>query len=161
NLGMKRKLAPITIGLGPGFNAGIDVDIIIETMRGHDLGRLIFSGIAQPNTGVPGMVGEESKLRVIYAPCDGNVEIIKGIGSIVKEGEIVAKVGEMSVKATIAGLVRGAIKEGYLAHKGMKIGDIDPRVEEYKNAYTISDKARALGGGVLEGILYLKNKKSN
>lgn len=162
NLGMTKDLAPITIGLGPGFIAGEDVDIVIETMRGHNLGRLIFKGSAQPNTGVPGMVGGESKLRVIYSPCDGNVEIIKDIGSIVKKDEIIGKVGEENIIATIDGLVRGAIRNGYCAHKGMKIGDIDPRIEEYENAYTISDKARALGGAALESILYLnkiKNRK--
>lgn len=159
NLGMKKDLAPITIGLGPGFVAGFDVDIVIETMRGHDLGRLIFSGSAQPNTGVPGMIGGESKLRVIYAPCEGRVKIIKDIGSVVKKEEVIGKVGDEDIKATIDGLIRGSIRDGYHAHKGMKIGDIDPRVEEYKNTYTISDKARALGGAVLEGILFLKRER--
>lgn len=159
NLGMNMEKAPITIGLGPGFIAGEDVDIVIETMRGHDLGRLIFTGSAKKNTGIPGMVGGESKLRVIHSPVGGIFKVITDIGSIVKKGDKIGYIGELEIVAPIDGLIRGIIKDGYNVIKGMKIGDIDPREEEYKNAFTISDKARSLGGAVLEGVLFLKKEK--
>lgn len=159
NLGVKRDLAPITIGLGPGFHAGKDVDIAIETMRGHNLGKLLFSGEALPNTGVPGMVGGESHLRVIYSEYQGELKIIRDIGEIVQTGEIIARVGDNPVRAKISGVIRGMIRDGYPVKKGMKIADIDSRKEEQGNCFTISDKARALGGAALEAYLYLKRIK--
>lgn len=158
NLGMKKDLAPITIALGPGFRAEADADIVIETMRGHDLGRLIFQGEALPNTGVPGLVGGESLLRVIYSEHEGVIEIIKDIGDIVEAGEVIAKIGTETVKATITGLLRGMITPGSRVKKGMKIADIDTRVEERGSCFTISDKARALGGASLEAYLILAEK---
>lgn len=158
NLGMKKELAPITIALGPGFEAGEDAHIVIETMRGHNLGKLLFKGEALANTGVPGMIGGESKLRVIYSENQGIIEIIRDIGDIVKKDEIIAKIGNKDVCSTIDGLIRGMITNGYYVKKGLKIADVDPRISEYDNCFTISDKARSLGGAVLEAILYLKNK---
>lgn len=160
NLGTKKTMAPITVALGPGFEAGVDVDIVIETMRGHNLGRLIFEGFAIENTGVPGEIAGFSKERVIHSPAEGIIENIKTIGDIVKAGEVIAKVGEEPIYASIDGLLRGIIKNGFLVNKGLKIADIDPRLKEVENYTTISDKARNIGGGVLEAILLVKNKKN-
>ena len=159
NLGTKKAMAPITVALGPGFEAGVDVDIVIETMRGHNLGRLIFEGFAIENTGVPGEIAGFSKERVIHSPVEGIIENIKTIGDIVKAGEVIAKVNDEPIYASIDGLLRGIIKNGFLVNKGLKIADIDPRLNEVANYTTISDKARNIGGGVLEAILLLKNKK--
>lgn len=159
NLGISKNLAPITIGLGPGFSAGKDVDIVIETMRGHNLGRLIFHGEALPNTGIPGLVGGESTLRVIYSDYEGELKIRKDIGEIVEEGDIIAEIDGNVVQAKISGVIRGMIRDGYPVKKGMKIADIDSRKSERENCFTISDKARALGGSVLEAYLYSKKIK--
>ena len=160
NLGMRPDLAPITVALGPGFFAEKDVDVVIETMRGHDLGRLIFQGEALPNTGVPGLVGGEAELRVIHSPCEGVLTIVKDIGDLVEQGDIIAKIGNEEVKATISGLIRGMITDGLYVKKGLKIADIDPRKDEYKNCFTISDKARTLGGAALEAVLCMRNIKN-
>jgi xanthine dehydrogenase accessory factor len=160
NLGTDRSLAEITIALGPGFEAAKDVDIVIETMRGHDLGRLIFKGMALKNTGVPGEIGGVSKDRVIYSPCDGIIKNIRDIGSILETGDIIAYIDDFEVKATISGVLRGLIRDESKVFKGLKIADIDVRLEEQKNCDTISDKARNIGGAVLEAILLLKNTKS-
>lgn len=155
NLGTSKDMAPITIGLGPGFVAGRDVDIVIETMRGHDLGKLIFSGKAMENTGTPGLIGGVSKERVIYSENSGIFRDGLKIGSQVMKGDILGYIDDTPLLAPIDGVLRGIIRDGFLVKKRFKIGDIDPRREEEKNSFTISDKARALGGSVLEGILYL------
>lgn len=154
NLGTNRNMAPITIALGDGFEAGKDVDIVIETMRGHNLGRIITKGSALKNTGIPGEIRGVSKDRVIYSPEEGKFFAIKKIGDIVKKDETIGFVDNIEVKGKISGILRGTIRDGYLVKKGMKIGDIDPRLEEKENCFTISDKARALGGAVLKAILY-------
>ncbi|MBU3105395.1 selenium-dependent molybdenum cofactor biosynthesis protein YqeB [Clostridium gasigenes] len=159
NMGTCKKMAPITIALGPGFNAGKDVDIVIETMRGHNLGKLIFEGSAIENTGVPGEIGGYSKERVIYSNNDGVIKNISNIGDIVEKGQVIALIGEENVLATISGILRGIIKDGTDVYKGLKIGDIDPRLKELENYNTISDKARSIGGGVLEAVLIMKNIK--
>lgn len=155
NLGTYINMAPITIALGPGFEAGKDVDVVIETNRGHNLGRLIFKGEAQADTGAPGNIGGYTKERVIYSPCDGVINNIREIGDIVKKEEPLAYVGDYIVRATIDGVLRGIIRNNSKVHKGLKIADIDPRLEERKNCFTISDKARTIGGGVLEALIYL------
>ena len=147
----------ITIALGPGFTAGEDVDVVIETARGHDLGRLIFHGQATKNTGIPGSIKGYSKERVIYSTCEGIIENIVDIGAVVKKNEIIAYVGKTPIKASMSGLLRGIIRNGSTIKKGLKIADIDPRLSEYSNSYTISDKARNIAGGVLEAILYMKS----
>lgn len=159
NLGTNKNMAPITIALGPGFNAGVDVDIVIETMRGHNLGRLIFEGFAKENTGVPGEIAGFSKERVIYSEAEGVIKNLKSIGDIVKQGEVLAMINKKEVLAPIDGLLRGLIKDGTNVNLGLKIGDIDPRLKEIENYTTISDKARNIGGGVLEAILIMKNSK--
>lgn len=154
NLGTSRDMAPITIGLGPGFTAGEDVDCVVETMRGHHLGKVIRQGAAIPNTGIPGNIGGYTAQRVIHAPASGKMHFLPGvgIGSLVKQGQIIAKVGETPVPATIGGVLRGLIREGFPVTKGLKIADIDPRPEQVAYCDTISDKARAIAGGVLEAL---------
>lgn len=159
NLGTKKDMAPITIGLGPGFTAGEDVDAVIETQRGHDLGRIILKGPATKNTGIPGVVGGYGIERVIHSPDTGVIKTISHISDTVKKGQTIAYIGETKVEASIDGILRGIIKNGYPVVKGLKIADIDPRIEEEKNCFTISDKARCIGGSVLEAILYLGRKE--
>ena len=159
NLGTNKEMAPITIALGPGFQAGVDVDVVIETMRGHNLGRLIFSGYAMPNTGVPGEIGGFSKERVIYSEANGKIKNISKIGDIVEKNQILAYIGDIKVLSPISGLLRGIIKDGTEVTKGLKIADVDPRLKEVENYTTISDKARNIGGGVLEALLMMKNIK--
>ena len=166
NLGTFRNMAPITIGLGPGFIAGADVDAVVETKRGHHLGRVILEGPAIANTGIPGIIGGYGAERVIHAPDSGPMQIAYdkkaaeiGIGSIVKKGQTIALVGDTPVIATLDGVLRGLIRPGYPVTKGLKIADIDPRLEQVSCCDTISDKARAVGGGSLEALLYLARKK--
>lgn len=162
NLGTHREMAPITIGLGPGFEAGKDVDAVIETMRGHDLGRIIYKGKAAENTGIPGMVGGYGKERVLRSPASGVMKAKKKITDTVKKGEVVAVIESekeaVPVTASIDGLLRGLLRDGFAVTEGFKIGDIDPRLEEYQNCFTISDKARCIAGAVLEAILHLKKE---
>ena len=164
NLGTSRDMASLTIALGPGFEAGVDCDYVIETMRGHNLGRIIEQGSAMANTGTPGVIAGYGKERVIHAPAAGIIEDINKIGDVVQQGEIIAyindKAGEMiPVPASISGLLRGIIRDGYEVCKGLKIADIDPRLEEHDNCFTISDKARAIGGSVLELVCADLKKK--
>jgi len=158
NLGTTLKMAPITVGLGPGFEAGKDVDIVVETMRGHDLGRLITKGKAMENTGVPGVIEGYGRERVIYSETEGIIENIRDIGDIVEKDEVVAHIDGAEVKAPLAGLIRGLIRDGYRVPKGFKIGDVDPRADQKRNCFTISDKARNIGGAALEAVLYLRRK---
>ena len=154
NLGTHMNMAPLTIALGPGFSAGSDVHAVIETMRGHNLGRIILSGSAQPNTGIPGKIAGYAQERVIHASHAGVMRHIHAIGDYVNQGETIAVIrgedGEHPVPASISGLIRGLIREGFDVPKGFKIADIDPRREEYANCFTISDKARCIAGSVLE-----------
>lgn len=158
NLRMRKDIAPITIALGPGFEGGKDVDAVIETQRGHNLGRVIFNGKAAENTGVPGVIKGYGKERVIHAPASGKLKIVYDIGSVVKKYEVIAYIDSVPVYASLTGLIRGMIKDGSIVEKGLKIIDIDPREEELKNCYTISDKARTISGGVVEALFYLMNR---
>lgn len=159
NFGTKRSMAPITIALGPGFSAPEDVDIVIETMRGHNLGRIIEEGRASENTGVPGIIAGFGIERVIYSDYSGVITNVEKIGNVVEKGDVIAVVGDNEIYASISGVLRGIIRDGYKVKKGLKIADIDPRISEKDNCFTISDKARNIGGAVLESILYLKKKK--
>ena len=202
NLGTRMDMAPLTIGLGPGFEAGRDVHYVIETMRGHDLGRIISEGSAAPNTGIPGMVGGYGLERVIRAPGAGIFRDGKDIGSFVKAGEVIGRIevpgsgteavettgaetpgsgaeavettgaetpgsgaeavettgaetpgsmaGTVEVRTVLTGVLRGIIRDGYPVTEGFKLADVDPRKEEQKNCFTISDKARCIAGSVLE-----------
>ncbi|MCZ9840387.1 selenium-dependent molybdenum cofactor biosynthesis protein YqeB [Brachyspira hyodysenteriae] len=162
NLGTNKSMAKYTIALGPGFIAGKDCDIVIETMRGHNLGRMYLEGEAIPNTGIPGNIGGKEAERVIHASSNGIIENVKNIGDFVKEKEVIAYINnnneKIEVLATFDGLLRGIIKDGFKVHKGLKIADIDPRKSEYDNCFTISDKARNLGGSVLTAMMYLYNR---
>lgn len=159
NLGTNMDMADMVIGLGPGFTAKKDVHFVIETKRGHDLGRILSEGCATPNTGVPGVIGGYGKERVIHANTGGVLRNKSNIGDWVKKGQVIAEIDGIPVLASIDGVLRGLIRDGYAVTKGFKIADIDPRVEEQKNCYTISDKARCIAGGVLECIFWQRSFK--
>ncbi|MBU2647663.1 EF2563 family selenium-dependent molybdenum hydroxylase system protein [bacterium] len=152
NLGTDRSEAPLVIGMGPGFTAGVDVHRVIETNRGHDLGRVLETGKAAENTGVPGNIEGHTIDRVLRAPCDGPFLTERSIGDPVRAGDAVGAVDSQTVRAEIDGVIRGLIRPGSTVHQGLKIGDIDPRGNR-SYCHTISDKARALGGAVLEAVL--------
>lgn len=162
NLGTNREMAPITVALGPGFEAGGDVDAVVETQRGHNLGRVLWQGTAAPNTGIPGTIGGYSKERVIYSPAAGILRNVCRITDTVKKGQTIAVIetdtGVVPVAASLDGLLRGLIRDGYPVPERFKIADIDPRTEEYHNCFTISDKSRCIAGGVLEAILQKKGE---
>lgn len=164
NLCTTIDMAPLVIGVGPGFTARQDVHLVIESMRGHNLARIITDGMAQPNTGVPGNIAGFTSERVIHAPAAGYIHDVRKIGDIVQKGDEIARIypdkgsfdNELSeyvpVNATITGIIRGLIREGYYFKKGFKIADIDPRESELTNCFTISDKARSIAGSVLEAV---------
>lgn len=154
NLSTDPTQAPVVIGVGPGFSVPQDCHCVIETQRGHDLGRCIYQGCAAKNTGIPGEIGGYTVERLLRAPCDGIFHPILAIGDIVKAGQTVAMVDDQSVTAQIDGIVRGLLQDNVPVKAGMKSGDIDPR-GCYEHCFTVSDKARAVGGGVLEAILHL------
>lgn len=154
NLGTTRDLAPVVIGVGPGFTAQVDCDAAVETMRGHYLGRVYYEGSPIPNTAVPGLIGGYAGERVMRAPADGVFEPCVEIGAQVAAGDVCATVAGEPMRATIDGVVRGLLQAGVSVHAGMKCGDVDPRGRaEYIK--TASDKALAVGGGVLEAIFAL------
>ncbi len=149
--------APLVIGIGPGFKTGVNAHAVVESNRGYHLGRVIWDGAAEPDTGVPAPVAGHSEARVLRAPRSGRFIALRGIGDVAKAGESVAEVDGVAIEAQIAGLIRGLLRDGIQIQAGMKAGDIDPRGER-GYCYSISDKARAIGGGVLEAILHaLKN----
>ena len=166
NSGVTMDDAPIVIALGPGYEAGKDVHAVIETNRGHNLGRVYLRGCAESNTGVPGAIGGYTIERLLRAPCAGALYGVRQIGDLVQAGETVAVVrtNEISdneiapVVATISGILRGLMHDGLHVNSGMKVGDIDPRAAR-EHCFTISDKSRAVAGGVLEAILYLLNRR--
>jgi xanthine dehydrogenase accessory factor len=157
NMGTKITDAPLVIGLGPGFRAGRDVHLVVETKRGHDLGRVIPEGEAERNTGIPTEIGGFSVERVLRASKPGRLKCLKEIGDYVDAGDIVAFVDDVPMKTPIKGVIRGLLRNGSEVYEGMKTGDVDPRgIREY--CYSISDKARAISGGVLEGIASYLNR---
>lgn len=152
NLGTRLTDAALVIGLGPGFRVEEDVHLVIETNRGHNLGRVLVRGEAEHNTGIPGEIGGVSLERVLRSPKPGRFSTTKGIGDYAQAGDIIAYVNGTPVKSKINGVIRGLLKDGIIVNKMMKIGDIDPRgTKEY--CYAISDKSRAISGGVLEAIM--------
>ena len=158
NCGTRLEDAPVVIALGPGFVAGGDVHAVIETNRGHHLGRVLLAGAAEPDTGVPGEIGGHAAARLLRAPSAGLLRAAKSIGDSVEPGEIVCWVDEAPVRTKIAGVLRGLLHEGLPVHAGMKIGDVDPRAAR-EHCFTISDKSLAVGGGVLEAVLYLLRQR--
>jgi xanthine dehydrogenase accessory factor len=167
NTGTAITDAPVVICAGPGFTAGVDCHAVIETQRGHTLGRVITEGCALPNTGIPGDIGGYTIERLLRCPADGVFEAAASIGSRVKKGDMVAVVrnlqapsaGEVTlieeispIKAEIDGILRGILPSGIGVKRGMKAGDVDPRCEA-SHCFTVSDKALSIGGGVLEAFL--------
>lgn len=156
NLGTRREMAPLTIALGPGVTAGVDVDYVVETMRGPSLGRIITEGTALPDTGVPGMVGGYAAERVIHAPESGVLQARHAIGDSVQVGETIAQIeaGQRTVpvSASLTGVLRGLIRDGFPVEKGLKIADIDPRPDSYPLCFQISDKAKRIAQSVLQII---------
>ena len=165
NLGTSMDMAPLTVALGPGFEAGRDAHYVIETMRGHDLGRIIASGSAAPNTGIPGVIGGYGAERVIHAPAAGVFRMRRDIGSVLEAGEAVGFIdtpeGAIPVQTKIAGLLRGVLRDGYTVSKGFKLADVDPRLDQLKNCATISDKARCIAGSVLELVSAQANREGH
>lgn len=162
NLGTTKEMAPLTIGLGPGFTAGQDVDVVIETMRGSTLGKIYKEGSAIPNTGVPGMVAGHSKERVIHAPGSGTFQPERAIGDLVAKGDVLGFLmpDHIPVMASMPGLLRGMIREGYPVTKGLKIMDIEPRIEERDLCFQISDKAKKIGDSVYQVIREYEDSKT-
>ena len=156
NLGTRMAEAELVIGLGPGFNAGSDVHMVIETNRGHDLGRILTTGTAEANTGVPGEIAGFTKERVLRAPAAGQFRTTRAIGDFLKAGEIIGTVAGQKVSSKVDGVLRGLIRPDATVRQGLKIGDVDPRGQK-QNCYTISEKARAIGGSVLEAVLRVYN----
>ena len=152
NLGTCITDAPLVIGVGPGFTAGRDCHAVVETKRGHDLGRVLWKGSAAPNTGVPGDIAGHGADRVLRAPAAGAFEPVLSIGDAVHAGDVAATVAGVPLRCTIDGILRGLLAPGVEVAPGMKAGDIDPR-DVRDHCWTVSDKARAIGGGVLEAIL--------
>jgi xanthine dehydrogenase accessory factor len=158
NLGTNIDMAQVVVALGPGFEAGVDAHAVVETNRGHDLGRIFMKGHAEPNTGVPGLIAGKASERVLHSPVAGVAENLAAIGDLVQAGMPVLRVagggGETLLRAEIDGVLRGLIRPEFLVHVGMKVGDVDPRARR-EHCFTVSDKGRAIGGGVLEAILML------
>ena len=155
NLGTTRDMAPLTIALGPGFAAGQDVDVVVETKRGHKLGRIIREGSAAPNSGVPGIIGGYGAERVLHAQAAGIFRNLHSIADFVEAGEAVAEIEtpdgqRLPVVTQISGILRGLLRDGYPVTKGFKVADVDPRRAELENCFLISDKARCIAGSVLE-----------
>ncbi len=144
--------APLMIGLGPGFEAEKNCDAVVETNRGHYLGRVIWKGSAQPDTGVPEGFGEKYRNRVLYSPGEGLLRSDRQIGDRVDTGDLIGEVDGLEIRAAFKGVLRGLLHPGMQVYKGMKIGDIDPR-DNPEFCKFVSDKALAVGGGVLEAIL--------
>jgi xanthine dehydrogenase accessory factor len=149
--------APLVIGLGPGFRAGLDVHYVIETNRGHFLGKVIEAGEAEPDTGIPGVIGGYSWERVLRAPAEGAFQGRRKIGERVQKGDVIAEVAGVPAITMIDGVLRGILRDGVFVIEKMKVGDVDPRAMR-EHCFTISEKARAIGGGVLEAILRVYNK---
>ncbi len=154
NTGTRLSDALVVIALGPGFEAGVDVHAVIETNRGHNLGRVYLNGRAEDDTGIPGEIGGYTAERLLRAPADGPLLARHAIGDAVSAGETVATVADVPVTAAISGVLRGLVHEGLVVYRGMKIGDIDPRAKR-EHCFSISDKSRAIAGGVLEALFYL------
>jgi len=158
NLGTRIGMADVVVALGPGFEAGVDADAVVETNRGHDLGRVLLSGRAEPDTGTPGLIAGVGRERVLHAPVAGRVTNLKQIGDQVRAFEPVLALsgpeGRTELAAGFDGMLRGLIRDGFMARTGLKVADVDPRGRR-EHCFTISDKAMAIAGGVLEAVLML------
>jgi len=163
NLGTAIIMAPIVVALGPGFAAGVDAHAVVETNRGHDLGRVLTSGRAEPDSGVPGTIGGFGAERVVHAPRAGRVEARRRIGDVVEAGDclldLVGATDRAEVRAPIRGVLRGLIRPGTEVPEGLKLADVDPRCRR-EHCFSVSDKARAIAGGVLEAVMALGGRPS-
>lgn len=169
NLGTTIDMADLVIGVGPGFTAKKDCHYVIETMRGHNLAKIYGTGSAIANTGIPGLIASHGADRVMHSPATGVIHNLHKIGDKVNKNEVLAVIdickgshsspvqGGEKVYASIDGILRGIIRDGYFVEKGLKIADIDPRLTEYDNCFTISDKARSIGAAVVTTILHHYN----
>lgn len=157
NLGTRLDFAPVVVACGPGFTAGVDCHAVVETMRGHYLGRVLYQGSALPNTGVPGLIGGFAGERVLRAPADGLFHPLLEIGTLVRTGQAAAVVDGVEMVCTLDGVLRGILADGTPVRKGLKAGDIDPRCQP-DHCWSVSDKALAVGGGVLEAVLHFYNR---
>ncbi len=158
--GVQLTDAQVVLALGPGFEVGVDAHAVIETNRGHNLGRVYLSGCAEANTGVPGDIAGFTSERLLRAPADGPLIAQHTIADMVHAGEVVATVGGVPMLAPIGGVLRGLVHDGLVVQQGLKVGDIDPRARR-EHCFSISDKSRAIAGGVLEALLYLLDTASN
>lgn len=158
NLGTRKDMAPLTIALGPGFSAPDMVDVVVETMRGHRLGKLIFNGEPIPNTGTPGLIAGKGAERVIHAPVAGQIAHLTAIGDQVEVGQALFTIDDQPVYSPLAGTLRGLITDKMIVPKGLKVADVDPRAKV--DCFTISDKARAIGGAVLEAVMWQGSEKN-
>jgi xanthine dehydrogenase accessory factor len=149
--------APVVVALGPGFKAGVDCHAVVETNRGHNLGRVLLQGSAEPDTGIPGTLGGQSGRRVLRAPAPGTFQAMHNIGDLVQAGDQVAVVDGVPVRSQLDGVVRGLLHDGICVSTGLKVGDVDPR-GVVAHCFSISDKALAIGGGVVEAILFLRQQ---
>ncbi len=152
NTGTSLSDASVVIGLGPGFTAGVDCHAVVETNRGHYLGRVITKGPASADTGVPGAIGGETERRILRAPATGIMQAKRPIGEFVRQGERVAEVGGEPVRSQLDGVLRGLLHDGLHVAQGTKLGDVDPRANP-EHCFTISDKSMAIAGGVLEALM--------
>ena len=152
NLGTARTDAPAVVGVGPGFTPGVDCHAAVETQRGHDLGRVLWERPPAPNSGVPGEIGGYTVERLLRAPAAGLFQPAASIGDTVSAGQVVGTVAGVPMTAQIDGVLRGLLPEGTPVSAGMKAGDVDPRCRR-EHCFSVSDKARAVGGGVLEALL--------
>ncbi|MCH8305922.1 MAG: EF2563 family selenium-dependent molybdenum hydroxylase system protein, partial [Candidatus Marinimicrobia bacterium] len=151
NSDISRESAPVVIALGPGYRASEDVHYVVETSRGHDLGRVISEGEALPDTGVPGELGGETAKRVLRAPTSGEFIPTMKLGEMVSAGDVVGEVNGAEIKSELNGLLRGLLHDGIMVSKGMKIGDVDPRGNR-DFLHSVSDKANSIAGGVVEAV---------
>ena len=168
NLGTKIDMADLVIGVGPGFTVNVDCDYAIETMRGHTLSKIYESGSPLPDTGTPGLIAAHGADRVMHSPCEGVFHNMHKIGDVVRQDEVLSRVEEyengkptgkfIMLTASINGILRGILRDGFYAKKGLKSADIDPRLSEQDNCFTISEKARSIGGAVLTTIMHSYNK---
>ena len=158
--GVRLSDAQVVLALGPGFEVGRDAHAVIETNRGHNLGRVYLSGSAEANTGIPGDIGGFTSERLLRAPADGPLIAQRAIGDMVQAGEVIATVGGVPMCAQISGVLRGLVHEGLVVQQGMKVGDMDPRARR-EHCFSISDKSRAIAGGVLEALLYLLGQRQH
>jgi len=160
NTGTRSEDAEVVVALGPGFTAGEDCHAVVETLRGHQLGRVLYEGSAVPDTCEPGQVGGQTLRRVLRSPRDGVLRAHRSIGDTVSEGEVVAEVDGESVHAALDGVVRGMIRDGLAVREGQKVGDVDPR-GGWEACFTVSDRSRAVAGGVLEAVLHLLGERGS